>query len=172
MNVPYLQHVYGDFHTPRSGVNHPSLAPYGAYMCGDGRQIIFSVQNQREWQQFCALVMGTSQLAEDTRFADNMDRLRHRAQLDAIVAARFATLSLNEAAALLEKSGIAYGRLNSIEGLAGHEHLRTLTVESEAGEVHVIASGAQFDGAALAHQRVPRKGEHSEAVKSEFGSRS
>lgn len=170
MNVPYLQYRYGGFATPRCGVNHPSLAPYGAYATQDGQQIIFSVQNQREWYQLCALVMDDAALADDPRFADNMDRLSHRGELDGLISERFQRLSLGDAITLLEKSGIAYGRLNSIEELAQHEHLRTLTVSGEAGEIHVIAPGAQFPGASSSSMKVPEKGAQTKAIREEFGS--
>lgn len=54
MNVPVLQFDYSGHHTAPTGVNHPSLAPYGAYRCADGKDIVFSVQNDREWVNFCA----------------------------------------------------------------------------------------------------------------------
>jgi crotonobetainyl-CoA:carnitine CoA-transferase CaiB-like acyl-CoA transferase len=169
LNVPYLQHRYGNFETPRSGVNHPSLAPYGAYATQGGQQIIFSVQNQREWRQLCELVMEDAELADDPRFATNMDRLDYRAELDGLIASRFSSLTLKEASQLLEASGIAYGRLNSIEGLASHEHLRTVKVESEGGELHVIAPGAQFAGATPANPTVPEHGAHTQSIRDEFG---
>ncbi|MCP1838613.1 crotonobetainyl-CoA:carnitine CoA-transferase CaiB-like acyl-CoA transferase [Bradyrhizobium sp. USDA 4524] len=53
MTVPLLQLDYGGYYTARVGVNHPSLAPHGAYCCADGKDIIFSVQNDREWVNFC-----------------------------------------------------------------------------------------------------------------------
>lgn len=173
MNVPYLQHRYGGFATPRSGVNHPSLAPYGAYRVADGPQVIFSVQNQREWHQFCELVISDPSLADDPRFATNMQRLDNRAALDVLISQKFAQMTLADACALLEQSGIAYGRLNDIAGLAAHEHLRTLRIETEGGEIHVIAPGAQVADAAPVSGRpnsgvVPAKGAHSATIRAEF----
>jgi len=169
LNVPYLQHRYGNFETPRSGVNHPSLAPYGAYSTQSGQEIILSVQNQREWRHFCELVMENAALADDPRFVTNMDRLDYRAELDGLIASRFSALTLEEASHLLEASGIAYGRLNSIEGLAAHEHLRTVKVESDGAELHVIAPGAQFAGATPANSTVPKRGAQTQAIRNEFG---
>src|SRR6185437_7566533 len=42
----------------RVGVRHPSIAPYGAFTTGDGKGIIVGIQNEREWQRFCASVLG------------------------------------------------------------------------------------------------------------------
>ncbi len=38
MNVPYLQTRYGGAAPRRLGLRHPSIAPYGAFDCADGRQ--------------------------------------------------------------------------------------------------------------------------------------
>lgn len=168
MNVPYLQYRYGGFATPRCGVNHPSLAPYGAYPTRDGRQVIFSVQNQREWYAFCAGVMDDAALAEDPRFVTNMDRLQARGALDALIATRLGTMSLERAITLLEATGIAYGRLNTISELADHPHLRTISVETDAGDIHVIAPGARVPGAEIGQGVVPACGEQSAGIRREF----
>src|SRR5690606_31242886 len=39
MNVPYLQFVHGGKEPVRNGLNHPTIAPYGAYEGGDGRPV-------------------------------------------------------------------------------------------------------------------------------------
>ncbi len=43
MNVPYLQFVYGGKVPERSGLRHPTIAPYGAYVCSDGKSILFAL---------------------------------------------------------------------------------------------------------------------------------
>jgi crotonobetainyl-CoA:carnitine CoA-transferase CaiB-like acyl-CoA transferase len=168
MNVPYLQSLYGDFETRRTGVNHPSIAPYGAYVTGDGKQLIFSVQNAREWRGFCASFMQDAALADRPGFATAMDRLANRAALDELIEARFASLSASEAIAALEETGIAYGRLNGISDLSEHPHLRTLSVETEGGELHIICPGAQVAGTTQIKRAVPALGAHSKTIRQEF----
>jgi len=90
MNVPVLQQLYGHHHTERAGVNHPSLAPYGAYRSCDGENVVFSVQNDREWVAFCSKFLRRPELTRETGFADNMARVANRARLDEIINARFA----------------------------------------------------------------------------------
>ncbi|XUU60530.1 CaiB/BaiF CoA transferase family protein [Erythrobacter sp. HA6-11] len=169
MNVPFLQYAYGGYENQRSGVNHPSIAPYGAFPTGDGKQVIFSVQNQREWYAFCEHVMGDAHLADDPLFKTNMERLDNRSELESRVRARFSELSIASAMELLERSGIAYGRLNSIAELAEHPHLRRLSVNTDAGEVHVIAPGAVYgDSAAARVPSVPTIGAQSSEIREEF----
>ncbi len=171
MNVPFLQHQHAEFETKRNGVNHPSLAPYGAYSTGDGRQIVFSVQNQREWQAFCLHVLGDHSFADQPRFLTNMDRLRHRNALDEVITDRFAALNQTAVITLLEKAGIAYGRLNSIGELADHAHLRTISVATPSGEAHVICPGAMFSHDTKRQTKVPAVGSHSNQIRREFAVR-
>ena len=44
-----------------------------------------------------------------------------------------------------------------------------MKVESEGGELHVIAPGAQFAGATPANPKVPEKGADTRAIREEFG---
>ncbi|MCP1909601.1 crotonobetainyl-CoA:carnitine CoA-transferase CaiB-like acyl-CoA transferase [Bradyrhizobium elkanii] len=171
MSVPVLQFDYSGHHTARAGINRPSLAPYGAYSCADGREIIFSVQNDREWVNFCTKFLKLPELVRRPGFGDNMERIRSRAALDEIVADRFARLSSSEAMSELEAAGLAYRRLNQIEDVTQHCHLRRVSVPTPAGDVRLIAPGAIFDGERTPALRpVPDCGAHSETLRSEFGS--
>ena len=51
-------YALGGGRLPRTGASHAAIAPYGPYATGDGRTILFAIQNQREWEQFCASVLG------------------------------------------------------------------------------------------------------------------
>lgn len=62
MSVPYLQQVYGGKAPARNGTHHASIAPYGCYPAGDGRQVMIGIQNEREWKRFCQKVLQTPEL--------------------------------------------------------------------------------------------------------------
>lgn len=168
MNVPVLQHDYGGYETVRAGVNHPSLAPYGAYRCADGKDIIFSVQNDREWVNFCAKFLGRSEITREAGFADNMDRLCNRKALDDIIVRRFRELTSDEAMQELEAAGLAYGRLNGIADVSRHPHLRRVPISTPGGEVEVIAPPAIFDSGTPHLRPVPEHGAHSDQLREEF----
>src|ERR687888_1431726 len=123
MGQPLYFGHYGGKPQSRSGATHPSVAPYGPHRVGDGREIIFGLQNDREWKKFCADVLGHPELAEDPRFRTNPRRVENRAELTRIIEERFAGMSIEDAAALLERAGIANGRLNSIEEVWTHPQL-------------------------------------------------
>jgi itaconate CoA-transferase len=78
--------------SPRAGVRHNMIVPYGAYSCRDG-SVMFAIQNDREWRRFCETVMGDAALADDERYRTNTLRLANRAQLEALIETRFADVN-------------------------------------------------------------------------------
>ncbi|MGX9181948.1 CaiB/BaiF CoA transferase family protein [Mesorhizobium sp. BHbdii] len=171
MNVPVLQHDYSGYRTMRGGVNHPSLAPYGAYRCTDGKDVIFSVQNDREWLNFCVKILKQPELTRAPGFADNMERLGNRARLDEIIKRRFSELSCEEAMQELEAAGLAYGRLNEISDVSQHPHVRRVQVGTPGGAVEAIAPAAIFNSEEPSLRPVPALGAHTVAVREEVQAR-
>ncbi|TIS39664.1 CaiB/BaiF CoA-transferase family protein [Mesorhizobium sp.] len=167
MNVPVLQNDYSGYHTVRAGVKHPSLAPYGAYRCADGKDVIFSVQNDREWVNFCEKFLRQPELTRTPGFADNMERLGHRAELDEIIERRFSELSCHEAMQELEAAGLAYGRLNEVADISNHPHVRRVGVGTPKGIVDTIAPAAIFNSERSSLRPVPALGAHTQAVREE-----
>ncbi len=169
MNVPYLQYAYGGQVPPRTGLHHPTIAPYGCYACRSGEPILFSIQNEREWRRLCTEILGDAALADDPRFHDNSARVAHRGELNAIVATCLAELPRETAAERLFAAGIAFGRLNSLEDLRHHPQARFVPVATPAGEIDLLAPPPIVAGEAAALGPVPEIGEHSAAIRAEFG---
>jgi itaconate CoA-transferase len=167
MAVPLLQFEGTGTAPERVGLHHPTIAPYGVYGCGDGTQFLVSIQNAREWQRWVTDVLDAPQLLDDVRFRDNPARVQHRAELDAIIAARFASLSGDVLRQRLDDAGIAYGELNDVAGLAQHPHLRRVDVSTPAGIVSVPAPPASRPLAA-AQREVPALGAHTQRLRQEF----
>jgi itaconate CoA-transferase len=168
MNVPYLQRKYGGFSQPRTGVNHPTLAPYGSFTCQDG-DILFSVQNEREWVRLCEVVLGEPGLAIRPQYAGPSERLSNRAALDAHINANFAKRDRAEVAKALDEADMAFGLINGIDGLINHPQLKTITYATHEGEVSVIAPASAVVGDKPAYRAVPATGQHSAALRKEFG---
>lgn len=169
MNVPYLQHVYGGVTPQRSGLNHPTIAPYGAYACSDGKAVLFSIQNEREWVNLCRDVLEKPEVATDDRFSLNVRRVANRAALDAVVERVFALHDRDAMVGRLERGRIAYGRVSTMEDLAAHPQNRRITVDTPSGPVICLAPGALHDGEVPEFGPVPGLGQHSDALREEFG---
>lgn len=169
MNVPYLQTRYGERPPPRVGLRHPTIAPYGAFPCRDGRALLLAVQNEREWAKLCQELLQQPELIADPRFATNMARVKNRALLEQIVGAAIGGLAREDAIALLTQAGIACGRLSDMEDLLAHPQRRLISVATAAGEIEMLAPGARLEGESGRYGAVPALGEHTEALRAEFG---
>ena len=167
MNVPLLHQVYGGKAPERVGLNHPSIAPYGAYAASDG-EVLISIQNAREWRRFCAEVLEQPDLAADPRFCDNPARVANRPALDQEIASVFGTLTRADLTARLAAAGIAYGALNSPADLARHPQLRRVEVASPGGPIELAAPPAQVVGAPPALGAVPGLDQHGATIREEF----
>ena len=169
MNVPYLQYVYGGMTPQRCGLNHPTIAPYGDYACADGKSVLFSIQNETEWRNFCEKVLARPDVATDPRFIDNPARVRNRPALDAIIATAFAGAPRDTMVARLEAACIAYGRVSTLDDLRDHPQNRLTSVATPAGRITMLAPGALTDGQSPALRPVPALDQHGAALRGEFG---
>jgi itaconate CoA-transferase len=172
MQPVYLGH-YGGKAPPREGATHPIIAPYGPHRVGDGAEVIFGLQNEREWAIFCDKVLRMPQLASDPRFDSNSKRVAARQELTSLIEAEFAALDSAQAVARLEEAGIANGRINDMEAVWGHEQLRARgrwrTVDTEKGTVEALLPPVSLNGLEPAMGAVPGLGQHTDSVLTALG---
>jgi len=169
MNVPYLQHRYGGFTPGRHGLSHPTIAPYGAFPCADGKVLLVSVQNDREWAGLCR-EFGEPGLAAREGFATNTQRVANRAEVDVWVGGRIGALGREEAAARLDAARIAYGRLSDLADLAAHPQSRFVTVATPSGDIELLAPAARVRGEGpRVFGPVPGLDAQGAAIRAEFG---
>ena len=168
MNVPYIQSQYGGREIRRPGLHHPTIAPYGAYQCGDGRQLLLSIQNEREWQRLCSDVLEQPKLPTNPKFSSNVNRVRNRTDLDAILNAAFGADPIDTVAAKLQAAQIAFGRLNDMDEFAKHPQNRFVSVRTSGGEMQILAPGAVVNGMLLPLGDVPDLGANTATIREEF----
>ena len=168
MNVPYIQSQYGGREIRRPGLHHPTIAPYGAYQCGDGRQLLLSIQNEREWQRLCSDVLEQPELPTNPKFSSNVNRVTNRTDLDAILNAAFGADPIDTVAAKLQAAQIAFGRLNDMDEFAKHPQNRFVSVRTSGGEMRILAPGAVVNGMLLPLGDVPDLGANTATIREEF----
>ena len=163
MSVPLLNTEAGKS-PPRMGLSHPSIAPYGAFRSKDGKDILISIQSEREWKVFCAVVLEQPKLPEDPLFATMVARVQNRAGTDKVVADLFGSLSREQLLARLDKADIAYGEVNTSADLSTHPHLRRIDVDTPGGVVAMPAPAAIVVGETRKYRPVPKLGADSSAI--------
>ncbi len=172
MMYPLYRHAYGKSATPRLPTSHPALTPYGAHQTKDG-QVIFGLQNEREWVTFCAKVMDRPELATDPRFCNNNMRRDHRPELTALIEDYFSNMTSIEVVKKLDAAGIANGRLNEASDVWDHEQLRARDrwreVNTPKGPVRALLPPFTFTDVEAAMGDVPALGQHTDEVLQELG---
>ena len=165
--------LYGGSAPSRCGAEHASIAPYGPYFTGDGKQINIGIQNEREWGQFCALVLLNREIAADPRFYSNSQRSENRKALRSVIAEIFRTLTLEEIVERLEHAGIAHSRANSVQELLPHpQHAargRWRNVASPVGPLQALLPSILLDGADPRMEAIPALGQDTDAILTELG---
>ena len=166
MNMPLLAHRYMGGAPKRSGLQHSFIAPYGAFKCKGGAQVLLSVQSNREWKVFCADILGQPELVSDTRFKDNPDRYRNQNELDALVEDAFRCFDADEIIARLETAGIANAALNSVAALSDHPFLRN--TEANYNSVNIKMAGLPVPDVKGEPVVAPELGAQSNDIRLEF----
>ncbi|MEX3100717.1 MULTISPECIES: CaiB/BaiF CoA-transferase family protein [unclassified Streptomyces] len=174
MGQPANYTRFGGSQPPRVGTQHATIAPYGAYRCADGKDVLFSIQNEREWVSLCDRFLKDPALATDPRFATGPQRVAHREELNAIVARRFAELDSAEVTRELDAAGIANAGVNGVAEFVAHpvlaERDRWRDVTLPGGlAVPALIPPADLAGVAPRMDPVPGVGEHTDAVLAELG---
>lgn len=156
----------------RVGVRHNMIVPYGAYPCADGT-VLFAIQTQREWQRFCSRVVESPSLEMDPRFAANGDRLANRAELEAIIEARFRDMTRADVIARLERADIPTGAINDVPDVVGHPQLASRGRWREANvggaSAPALLPPHNLHGASPRMDAVPALGQHTAEVLGELG---
>jgi formyl-CoA transferase len=160
LTVPLLNSEAGN-PPQRMGLKHPSIAPYGVFRSRDGRDILISIQSEREWRKLCAEVLGQPDLPNDPRFANMVERVRHRELTDQTVGASFASMTSDELLKRLSDSDIAFAEVNTMADLAVHPHLRRIEVGTPAGPVSYPAPAAIVVDAPRHYGAVPGIGDRA-----------
>jgi crotonobetainyl-CoA:carnitine CoA-transferase CaiB-like acyl-CoA transferase len=156
-----------------SGAAHATIYPYGPFECGEGT-VMFGIQNEREFANFCQKVLGNGDLASDPRFSTNSARVTNRDGLKKEIDAVFSKLSAAEVIEKLDHSAIANAAVNDMQGVWNHPQLRARNrwteVDTPAGRIPaLLPPGTGEDGVKARMDAVPSVGQHTESIFAELG---
>jgi len=173
MHHPLYYALYAPAPLARTGTSHASIAPYGSFTVADGHVVQLAVQNEREWERFCRVVLQRPELAGDQRFCTNARRVEHRAALTSAIEAVLGRLPLPEVIRRLDAAAVANAQLNDVPGLIAHPQLaqrdRWRDVATPVGKVRALLPPVIWEGVEPRMDPVPQVGQHSEAILAELG---
>jgi itaconate CoA-transferase len=163
LTVPLLNAENGQ-PPKRMGLAHTSIAPYGVFRSKDGRDILISIQSEREWKKLCSDVMNMPDLPNDPRFATGVARVQNRALTDKTVGDVFATLTRDDLLQRLTDADIAFAEVNTMDDLSKHPHLRRIEVATPNGTVAYPAPAAIVVDEPRSYGAVPAVGDNTDEI--------
>ena len=173
MSYPLNYAFEGASPPPRTGAAHATIYPYGLFKAGCGGSVLLAVQNDREWMNFCRLVLLQAGLAEDARFASNSARNTHRDILDEIISEAFQHATVEMIMSRLLGANIATARVNTMQNIWDHEQLRSRNrwreIGSPAGPLPALLPPGSWPEDEPRMDPVPSLGEHTDAILIELG---
>ena len=173
MGNPMYYGFDGQPQAPRAGASHPSVYPYGPFATGDGKTVLFGLQNEREWANFCQQVLQAPALQADRRFDNNTKRSAHRIELKALIEDLFKPLNAEQVIARLDAAQIGNAAVNDIAALWAHPQLqargRWTEVGSPAGPIAALKPPAVSSTFEPCMGAVPALGAHTDALLAELG---
>lgn len=156
-------HLIGGVVPRRMGNTHPNIVPYQVFDAADG-PLVIACGNDGQFARLCeALGLG---LHRDARLGRNRDRLAHRDEVVAAIAARIGGMARGEVLDAMAGAGVPAGPINTVaEAFAEPQAVARGMVETVGGSrgprLPVRFSAADTTPAGPP----PRLGEHDRAIR-------
>lgn len=149
----------------RLGNRHPSIAPYETLHCSDG-SLAIACGNDRQFQHLAGVV-GAPELATDTRFATNSDRVQNRSVLAGLLEGQLAGATAAEWQARLTAADVPAGEVKDIEaGINLAVELGLDPVVQVEGSTPQVAHAIRYSGFTAATPTAPPGlGQHDDEVR-------
>jgi crotonobetainyl-CoA:carnitine CoA-transferase CaiB-like acyl-CoA transferase len=156
----------------RHGNEHPTIVPYQTFRASDA-DFALGVGNDAQWRRLSEAI-GWAELAEDPRFRTNPDRVMHRTELAALLAAHFATAPATDWVARIRAAGIPAGPVRTVAEVLEDPQIlareMVSTVEHPSiGELRLVGIPFKFSSTPASIRRPPPLlGEHTAEVAEEY----
>ncbi len=152
----------------RMGNAHPSIVPYQDFATADGFMVI-AVGNDGQFGRLCQ-ALGHPEWSGDGRFATNVARVAHRAELVALLHAATVRQSTAHWVALLERAGVPCGPINDVRQVFEDPQVRARGMRVEiahplAGTMAMVANPIRLSDTPVQYRHAPPLlGEHTREI--------
>jgi len=156
------------------GSSHPSLSPYRTFKCRDGQWIFIAGANDRFWQRL-APALGLGHMVEDARFAKNIERVKHRRELESALEAAIGKQDREPLLKILEDAGVPATPVNNVEQVmqdpqTAARQMVERVMHPKLGDIPVVGTPVKFSRMKAGVRRsAPLLGEHTDEILTEHG---
>ena len=120
------------------GSRHPSMAPFDVYAAKDGMFVI-AVGSEPLFKRLCGL-LDLPALADDPQFATNAERLKHQAELKAVLEERLKQQPRAHWLRIFSEAGVPTGEYHSVAEAVAHPQIAARGMMTSV----TASSGAQL----------------------------
>ncbi len=165
-----LNYLTSGRESARYGNGHPNIVPYDVYPCED-QYLALAIGNDAQFERFCA-VAGIPEIAKNSRFAVNENRVANREALNPIIEKATKSKPLQFWLEKLTNNNVPCGPVNTVrqafaEPQAKHRGMRLSMPHptTKNHQVDLIANPLKFSKTPVNYQRHPPSlGEHTEEI--------
>ena len=179
LQVAWLTYMAGYYfatgkNPEKVGAAHPTLVPYQAFMCQDGKYINVAVGSERLWERFCT-AMNREDLFAHPDYARNPDRVRSRAVLVPLLQEVFLQKPVDQWVVQLGDGGVPCGPVNELSDVFSDPQVlfREMLLEvphPSLGTIKQAGIPIKFsDTPGSIRRHPPLLGEHTAEVLGEMG---
>jgi len=104
-----------------SGSTLTGIVPTNTYRCADGRFIVIGANGDSIFKRLCD-TMGQPGMGLDSRLENNSGRVRHEAEIDAVIEQWTGSMDSSAALALLEQARVPSGPIYSVADMMTDPH--------------------------------------------------
>jgi crotonobetainyl-CoA:carnitine CoA-transferase CaiB-like acyl-CoA transferase len=156
----------------RQGSRHRQNAPYQRMRTKDG-YLMLGASNQEIWKR-CTAALGHAEWSDDPRFASGRQRMKHRAELEALIESVLTTNTTDHWVTVMEAAGVPcgpvydYGQLFS-DPQVRHREMIQHAKDPELGEVPHIRTPIKIGNSVAIRRVAPKLGEHNAEIYGALG---
>lgn len=156
------------------GSGAPGTSPYRNFRCADNQWVFVAGANDNLWKRLAGAI-GLAPLAEDPRFATNVERVKNRIELEGIVQEAIGRFNRDVLIKLLEEAGVPATPVNRVNQALEDDQVKAQNLLWKMD--HPILGKIPIVGFPLTFSRMkpgirrhsPRQGEHTEEILMECG---
>lgn len=168
-----MNHLISGATPTRKGNKHPNIQPQDVFAVADGH-IVLAVGNDEQFRRF-ARAIERPELADDPRFATNVERVRNLDVLHPLIAEIFLSRPVDHWIEILGELDVPCGPINTIPRVFADQQIKHRRMLRDlphplADKLPQVVSPMRFENAPLSFDRPPPMlGEHTREVLEELG---
>lgn len=156
------------------GSGIPGTSPYRNFRCADGQWVFIAAPNDNLWRRLAG-AMGLEALIEDPRFVTNIERVKNRTELEAIIQKAIGQYDRDDLMSILEKAGVPATPVNRVDQALQDAQVKAQNMlwemdDQKLGKVSLLGFPLSFSRLRPELRlHPPRQGEHTEEILREYG---